>query len=301
MLVEMVAAAELRTRGALGVAEAKNEPALQTSYFITTGGGTTLDQDERDPTAEQIKSLPELANDADERIWRGYCTEFQHYLEGTLWQANGNIVINRPVMVTPFSNFNVAITSVWAVFSPIAKAAYARAAAKVEDALMRQPSSIGLWDLWMTLHKTGAGTPMKKLLADLQPSPTLSPTNWPPPSIRQAYIKACRENEDWMAIQELVVPMWETAVSFVQMTQSNLGAQARGVASAFNQGFWASTGEAYMEALLKQGRLPDAQQIMSTWESNSGWPGAFLTAADMAEKLGYDSAAKAWRALGEKK
>jgi hypothetical protein len=202
-------------------------------------------------------------------------------------------------MVMPF--FDGAITSAWAIFSPIAKAAYARAAAKVEDALMRQPSSMPLWYLWMTMHKTGSGAPMKKLLATLQPSPTLPLTDWPPPFIRQAYIKVCRENEDWRTIQELVQPMWETAVSFTQRTQSRPETLARGSADAFNQSFWASMGEAYLEALLKQGRLSDAQQIMSTWESSSGWPDAFLSAANMAEKLGYDSAAKAWRALGEKK
>jgi hypothetical protein len=86
------------------------------------------------------------------------------------------------------------------------------------------------------------------------------------------------------------------------MSQSRPEALARVSApTAFNQGFWASTGEPYLEALLKQGRLPDAQQIMSTWESNSGWPGAFPAAAAMAEKTGYDNAAKAWRAAGEKK
>jgi hypothetical protein len=69
----------------------------------------------------------------------------------------------------------------------------------------------------------------------------------------------------------------------------------------FNQGFWASNGEAYLEALLRQGRLADAERMMNEWESASGWPGAFLAAADMAEKLGYDSAAKAWRKKGEKK
>jgi hypothetical protein len=309
MLGEMIAVAEIRTRNALQVPESSRESTLvRTLNSINLGN-----QNDGDPTDEQIENLPELASDADERIWRDYCIEFQRHLEGVLWQtgtaaANANSSLMN---ILPFASSGRQIASAWAIYSPMARAAYARAAAKVEAALERQPTSLALWDLWVTLKKCRAGTPMKELLAKLQPSPTIAVANWPPPSVRQAYIAACREAGDWQSIQELVEPIWSELASrnervqgrLTQSLREQIGDRAIDIGSimGLNQGFWASNGEAYLEALLRRGRLTDAERMMNAWESISGWPGAFSAAADMAEKLGYDSAAKAWRALGEKK
>jgi hypothetical protein len=78
-------------------------------------------------------------------------------------------------------------------------------------------------------------------------------------------------------------------------------AEIENLPSDFSQGFWVSSGEVYLEALLRQQRLSDAEQMMKTWVAGSGWPGAFVSAATIADRLGYESAAKSWRALGEKK
>jgi hypothetical protein len=309
MLGEMISVAEIRTRNALQVPEFRTESVLRT---ISNAAGQISNQDENDPTDEQIEALPELASDADERIWRDYCIEFQRHLEGVLWQAGTAAAAGSSLMsVLPPPALGKRITSAWAIYSPTARAAYARAAAKVEAALERQPTSLALWNLWVTFKKCRAGLPMKELLAKLQPSPTIAAANWPPPSVRQAYIKACREDGDWQSIQELVEPAWDELISRGQLLNRNqqaiqslreqVGERDLSMILGFSQSFWTSSGEPYLEALLRRGRLTDAERMMGAWESNSGWPGAFLSAAAIAEKLGYDSPAKAWRAKGGKK
>jgi hypothetical protein len=301
MLQEMLIIAGIRTRNALQVPEYR----LPSSgvFIANIDGIDAMDPNRGNPTAEQAESLPELVPDVDERIWRDYCIELQRYLEGPLWQsgASGTMAIPRPIV------------SPWAMFSPTAKATYSRIAATIESALQRQPSSTVLWGLWMTLKKTGAGSSMGQLLEILQPSPTVAAANWPPPSIRTEYLNFCRERGDWRAIQELVEPTWDSMVSrgnlFAQanrninfQVQSADGPQSMSInLSPYNQGFWLSNGAAYLEALLRLGRTNDADSMMRTWAANSGWEGAFSAAAEIAERLRYESLARSWRALGEKK
>jgi Na+-transporting NADH:ubiquinone oxidoreductase subunit NqrE len=56
-----------------------------------------------------------------------------------------------------------------------------------------------------------------------------------------------------------------------------------------------------LESLLRLQRLNEAEQVMKAWASASGWNGAFPAAAAIAEKLGYESVAKSWREMGERK
>jgi len=291
MLQEMVATAAIRTRNALQVPEFR-----KTGRFVSTeiGGINMSDaQDTGEPSAEQLESLPELTPDADERIWKDYCVELQRYLEGVLWQSEGNNApSSRPIITA------------WAKFSPITKAAYSKAAITVEAALARQPSSITLWGLWVTLQKTGVGKSMKELLSELQPSPNVAPDDWPPTSIRTPYLKSCRETGDWRTIQELVEPIWDRLSNINQALQSakvENTANLIGDINLFERTFWVSSGEAYIESLLRQQRLADAEQMMRTWEAGRGWPGAFVSAAAIADRLGYTSAAKAWKEMGRQK
>jgi len=301
MLHEMLDIAEVRTRYFLQVPEYRADgPQLVTEI----DGVWTNNQDEDAPTANQIETLPELTSDADERIWGDYCAWFLRHLEGTLWQSGGS---RRPH--TPGYLAAEPIASEWARFSPMARAAYSKAAPKVEAALSRQPSSPALWGLWLTLHKAGAGKPMKDLLATLKPSPHVAPADWPPTSIRAPYLKLCRETGDWKAVRDLVEPTWTSMRESVSAANERGQLMKLGTISNFNagdiygfsQGFWLSNGEAYLEALLRQQRLSEAEQMMKTWASSYGWPGAFLSAAAIAERLGYESVAKSWKELGGKK
>jgi hypothetical protein len=302
MLREMLGVAEIRTRHFLQVPEYR-ATGLQLSTEID-GVDTGL-QDAGAPTARQIETLPDLTADADERIWGEYCVWFSRHLEGTLWQAGGD-----PPKAGIMRNDTRPTASPWARFSPLAKAAYSKAAPKVEAALARQPTSAALWGLWLTLHKTGAGKSMKDLLATLKPGPNVAPADWPPTSIRAPYLKLCREAGDWKAILDLVGPTWAVmGANAADMRQhwpdlrESFGKSMPGFTlvdlAGFSQGFWLSNGEAYLEALLRQQRLSEAEDMIKTWASNHGWPGAFPAAAAIAERLGHEGVAKAWRELGQ--
>ena len=323
LVQEMLATAEIRTRNALQVPESRAAGPTQINFG---GAGVRLDgQNSGDPSAEQIESLPELATEADERIWRDYCIELLRHLEGVLWQSKWNTpTISIPRIVPGANALTVRtsgpslrdskpIVSAWAVFSPTARAAYSRASSTVEAALMRQPSSSTLWELWVTLQKAGAGRSMKALLDNLQPSPSVAPDDWPPASVHASYLKLCRETGDWKTIRELVEPKWNSLVSQSALISQALSRSSSTISglppgatmssiipNSFNQGFWSSNGEAYLEALLMQQRLSDAENMMKTWASNNGWSGAFSSAAAIAERLGYESVGKSWRALEKK-
>jgi len=311
LLKEMAEVATKRTRYALQIPENRAVSDMSISASLNSVG-TSISFDQ-DPSSEQIESLPELTPEVDDRIWRDYCLEFQRYLGGVLWQVGD--ASSREVLVMTGSN---SVVSPWAIFSPLARAAYKKAAPVVEAALARQPSSTTIWRLWATLNKTGAGSSMKELLETLEPSPTVTRANWPPESVMAEYIRSCRETGDWNTIVDLVKPGWDLVSSMV-----NFSSQQRGgtpsqtsmvmiegpdgrllmdVGNPFlSQSFWTSKGEAYLEALLRRQRLAEAEQMMKTWASNSGWPGAFPAAAVIAEKLGFESAAKSWRELGNPK
>ncbi|MDR2561228.1 MAG: hypothetical protein LBC63_05615 [Holophagales bacterium] len=312
LLTEMANVAEKRTRYALQVPESSTMSNI--SFSATSSGGIGVNvQGQQDPSLEQIESLPELTAEADERIWRDYCIEFQKYLEGAIWQVEESPL--RPIVRLDSKQ----VVSSWAIFSPLARAAYKKAAVTVEAALARQPSSTTIWTLWATLNKTGAGSSMKELLETLEPSPTIARTNWPPSSVMAEYMKSCRQSGDWKTIMDLVKPSWDllsmlvnrsgqrggsdTSSQTPQVTMRIVGPDGVQVESHpfLNQGFWTSQGEAYLEALLRQQRLADAEQMMKTWASSQGWTGAFPLAAAIAEKLGYESLAKSWRELGNRK
>ena len=313
MLGEMADVAVKRTRYALQVPESRTTSSISVSATSSGAIGVGF-QNGQDPSPEQIESLPELTAEADERIWRDYCIEFQKYLEGAIWQNSEGSALRSTLRFD-----SRPVVSSWAIFSPLARAAYKKAAATVEAALARQPSSTAIWSLWAILNKTGVGSSMKELLETLEPSPTVAPSNWPPSSVMAEYLKSCRENGDWKTIMDLVKPSWDllsmlvnrsgqrggsdTSPQTPQITRRIVGPSGVQVESDpfLNQGFWTSQGEAYLEALLRQQRLADAEQMMTTWASSSGWQGAFPLAAAIAEKMGYESLAKSWRALGNRK
>jgi hypothetical protein len=313
LLQELRVVADKRTRFALQQPESQ---LASTQVYEEIDGVTTSSPNDGGPTAKQLESLPPLDSDADERIWREYCAELHRYLDGVVWQSGGN----APSRGVSFGADPAALSS-WAVFSPAAKAAYAKAAAAVEAALQRQPSSPELWRMWLTMHKTGAGKSLKDLLANLRPSPSVAAADWPPSSIRAAYIAACRETGDWKAIQELVEPIWESVISRSSILSSlpagamavTMEAVSRGGQSgaplnlrqsdltSLTQSFWVSSAEPYLEALLKMQRLSQAEQLMKSWAAGSGWPGAFSAAAAIADRLGFEATAKAWREMGSAK
>ena len=303
MLREMLETAERRTRYALSVPESRNESMFSTVVSIGSIRSAFDNSDSGGPSAQQIENLPELTSEADERIWRDYCTELQRYLQGVTWQSSDNA--NANATNTLVIRMPKPITSAWAIFSPLTRATYSRIASSVEDALARQPSSTTLWRLWVSLQKARATKSMTVLLANLEPSPTVPAGNWPPESIRTEFIRNCREIGDWEAIQDLVEPIWnfqKTLGESLQPQTRNTGGVSFNLGSSFfNQGFWTQNGEAYLEALLMRGRISDAEQMMRTWESGSGWLGAFTSAANIAQKLGLENVSKQWRELGEDK
>jgi hypothetical protein len=303
MLQEMLEIAEVRTRHFLRILE--NSPSG--IRIVGDVDGMVMDSHaDMGPTAEQLENLPALGADADESIWGEYCAILQRHLEGAWWQSGPSSAKNAQQL----SDDTRSMVSPWVGFSPAAKAAYSNVVPRVEAALVRQPISPSLWKLWISMRRVGAGKSVKELLDTLKPGPNVAPGDWPPPSVRPLYLKMCRETGDWDAIRELVGPGWVSVCARADEMFRDIGDDTRaslskmvslGDLAGFSQGFWHANAEAYLEALLRQQRLSEAEQMMKTWASGEGWPGALLAAAAIANGLGYDGLAKAWRGTGEKK
>ena len=294
MLQEMAVIAGIRTRNALQVLEQRTSGQ---QLFTMVGGVRTDNPDRGDPSPGQIESC---------RNWRRKRMSAFGGIVGrnicVIWKA----CFGRLVWVA-VKLWGEAHSNPLGRFQPNDKSRVQKGGFHGRGSVpLRQPTSSDLWGLWITLFKTGACNPTKELLAGLQPSPLVAPAEWPPTSIRAEYLNLCRETGDRKAMQELVEPICVSmgssrAAREVRQALRNTnipGLVSVGDIAGFSHGFQLSNGEVYQEALLRLQKLNEVDRMMNARASGSGWPGAFLSAAAPADRLGCESPAKTWRDLG---
>ena len=155
----------------------------------------------------------------------------------------------------------------------------------VEEALQREPSNETLWKLWIALKPTRS---IASLLDSLTPGPFTSENAWPPPSAKVAYIAYCRDNKDWGKIIDLTEPAWNEIAGFAALGQGT---------SLLIGSIWAELAEPLLESLLATNRIADAEQIINIWSQNSKWGSAFIRAARIAKRHGFDGISAKWEKI----
>lgn len=188
------------------------------------------------------------------------------------------------------------------VHSPLMQEMSRTAVPEVERALARYPTSWNLWQLWLGLTRTFGGKPIRPLLDNLVPLPTNSAMNWPPYSVRDAYVKDARKRKDWAGIKDLLLPqieinrLWEATQD--QKTEWVVRKDGKIQENTETGDYWRGTLEPLVEALLWLGDAGQADDLVRERFSKHPWSGLPTRAAALALRCNQSNLAAQWTALG---
>jgi hypothetical protein len=189
-----------------------------------------------------------------------------------------------------------------AVHSPLMQEMSRTAVPEVERALARNPTSWSHWQLWLGLTRTFGGKPIRPLLDNLVPVPTYSAMNWPPYSVRDAYVKDARKRKDWTGIRDLLMPqiemnrLWEAAQD--QRTEWVIRKDGKIQENTETGDYWRGTLEPMVEALLWLGDAGKADDLVRERFGKHPWSGLPARAAAVALRCNQSNLAAQWSALG---
>lgn len=160
----------------------------------------------------------------------------------------------------------------------------------VEDALMRNPTRWGFWQLWASLRKAGTDRPVQPFFARLAPDPMrVSRHNWPPIFAVEALILEYRTQGKWSELEALGRSRWDLALERVDRMRAVDGANpGRAVR-------WNMDVAPLVEALLQLGRSADADGIIQTLAGMGGNLNGLDALAALARKLGFETLASVWQ------
>ncbi|MCL1892886.1 MAG: hypothetical protein FWG02_01450 [Holophagaceae bacterium] len=169
---------------------------------------------------------------------------------------------------------------------------------RLETALQQQPMSDYLWGTWSTWRKIGGNTrSFASLLENLVPSPLVASGTFPPAKVMHDYYTECVAQERWADAAKLLLQPWERELARIDAINLNKGADfsySIPLAQAWR------IGKLLITALLKDGRIYEAEDVVEAWTSRGG---KFENATDiieLAKKLEYMSLAVKWERLAEK-
>ena len=185
--------------------------------------------------------------------------------------------------------------------SPRMREVCLRALPEVEAALTRRPTEWSVWSVWLGLTKLVGGRPIRPLLDSLTPLPTISANQWPPYTVRDAYVKDARGRNDWQGIKDLLLPQWErgelnrairdTTYLVVQQVDGKIQIPTETGSN------WRDFTEPLAEALLRLGETHLADRIVTASFTKHPWTGLPKRAQQLALRCNQPGLAAQWGAL----
>ena len=215
----------------------------------------------------------QLDAENDLKIWSPVVGQLDRIFQGA-WREAG-------------IDLGLALRASAAEHSPAMAAILTRHKGDMEETLRRGPNYWEHWMVWLAASRKCGGWPLAPLLQSLQPLPGTTPAEWPPAMALNEFIKDARARRDWTAIREVLEPRWEEA-------------RASDSQWAGGQGMWENLISLLLEALISQGDVGAAEQVVAEANAMEGWSGLPGRARDLATRLKRPDLAARWGALTPK-
>lgn len=251
------------------------ERLKQRMHLADTRMGLLLNLPAR--TAEQPDPKPRVLPSAeqDERIWGEAAAGFRGLMDSGAWA------------LVPDGTWFMTRT---ASFSPLMRAEAERALPGLEAVLRRYPHHWVAWCLWSELASWLEDHDSGPFLDSLVPLP--GKVNFPPTFVLEDRAKAARKRGDWAAVAKVEASLWKTWQT----------SQFTAVGSDPNQGSmldrpWNDAVSPLLEALLKCGRVPEADGVLEEALAWSGRSRFARLASELATRCERPDVAQRWAQL----
>jgi hypothetical protein len=169
----------------------------------------------------------------------------------------------------------------------------ARVAPRLATALAQRPTDRELWRLWLAFAST-LDWALPPFLEVLVPSPLTLPETWPPREVLARAAGDLRRHAKWARIVDLLLPCVESKqAEFL----GSLGAKERQSLWTFRPDWpWVLT-QPLLEALLRLGRMREADEILLAWMAGGSHPGEYeiINLCTIAEQMEAMAWAQKWR------
>ncbi len=167
---------------------------------------------------------------------------------------------------------------------------------EVETLLERAPSNYAAWNLWNQLIQGTSSRRAKALLERLKPPPQGRPEEWPPATIRSAYLEECRQSQDWKEMESFARHFWERELKASEERVLRLSGSGSPSDQAYARPSW-FVAQPLLEALLFQGRTAEAEALLMGFLKSGGDAYAAAAASSLARRAGLKDLAEKWQAL----
>lgn len=271
--------AEVRTRARLELPDPKEERGSRMSIMDGEGFDFSNQPASQDPF--QGRTVQDLSSTEDAALWGPFAEALTRYVAQEAWATQPNGFRYRSMNMRGF----LPVATPFARVSPTCREAYTRVLEATEAALRRVPTSAALWGLWTSLSAF-VDRPLEPLLASMAPSP-LAEAAWPPASLRLQAMREAMAAKHWPRAESLVKDHWARLLE--------LGSSSKEDQSLLTSTQWDRIGSPYLEILLRQDRVSDAEALLDAWERHQGWKGVRSRAESLARSLGQTTLAERWK------
>ncbi|MCL1908206.1 MAG: hypothetical protein FWG12_02415 [Holophagaceae bacterium] len=180
----------------------------------------------------------------------------------------------------------------YATNSNLMRAAAKAILPKLEAALKQRPMSESIWGAWTIWRRVdGDVRPFTPLLESLVPSPLVGPGSFPPTSVMNTYYSECINQERWAEAAKLLRQPWERELASLDSRNRRDGGNYY-----FAGDTW-TIGKLLISALLHDGKLRDAEDVVDAWTSRGGKFENVTDIIELAKKLEYESLADRWKRM----
>jgi len=211
-----------------------------------------------------------LSEKDDEAIWGEYARVFTQVLSYNLEQSDPDYRIESPTFSTLF------------IHSPKMRALAAQYLPRVEDALKRQPMSLGWWNQWFYFYPLSEKANFKNLRESLAVPAFTRPLECPPRLPLSNMQDRLSETADWQMIIDVLSWVAEAWRPIFEADPKAMG--------KYEWENW----EPLMTAYLRLDKDSEASALAVLWSASPDWEEIKPNMVNLAKKIGKDELAERW-------